>query len=394
MQAKLDFDATKLSEALKYQIHVAIDFCHTLDDDEGLWIEVFGDVTVEARDQVEVKFYADSLTDGHPNFWNTLNNWLKPAFDHQQYVNLILLTTQSFGENSTLKPWNDLKAEERLKVLEGIHAAFEARSTNKNDKETFEDETAKPSKVLRLQRNVLDKERRESLLKALPKVRIVADQPDLTALIEQYKRRYLRMILSHRCDEYLDDLFGFMTNAKRMSNGWKITGAEFSKKIGELTARYIVGSLKFPQVDHEALERKSDEMDVHKRLFAMKLDEIGGRTLIPDATTDLLHAEHYITELIKDCTISQSDIDAYRRNHLKSHRLSRLSAIEECTAGMNYETLQSKSRGFYLDRCSANIEKFCSYENTPQEFRNGIYQMLADEVPSAPNKELHWRLWE
>lgn len=61
MSTKFDFDATKLSEALKYQIHVAIDYCHTLAKDDVLWIEVFGDVTVAGRDQVEVKEYSDSL---------------------------------------------------------------------------------------------------------------------------------------------------------------------------------------------------------------------------------------------------------------------------------------------------------------------------------------------
>lgn len=44
VNAKLDFDASKLYEALKYQIHVAIDYCHTLDKDDVLWIEVFGGV--------------------------------------------------------------------------------------------------------------------------------------------------------------------------------------------------------------------------------------------------------------------------------------------------------------------------------------------------------------
>ncbi|WP_203436620.1 hypothetical protein [Salmonella enterica] len=64
MNTKLDFDATKLFEALKYQIHVAIDYCHTLEKHDVLWIEVFGDVTVAGRDQVEVKNYIEDLTDG------------------------------------------------------------------------------------------------------------------------------------------------------------------------------------------------------------------------------------------------------------------------------------------------------------------------------------------
>lgn len=68
MNTKLDFDATKLFEALKYQIHVAIDYCHTTEKHDVLWIEVFGDVTVAGRDQVEVKNYIEDLTDGHENF--------------------------------------------------------------------------------------------------------------------------------------------------------------------------------------------------------------------------------------------------------------------------------------------------------------------------------------
>ena len=51
--------------------------------------------------------WEDDLTDGHTNFWNTLHNWLKPAFDHERFEELILLTTQSFGSRSTLSQWNE-----------------------------------------------------------------------------------------------------------------------------------------------------------------------------------------------------------------------------------------------------------------------------------------------
>ena len=44
----------------------------------------------------------------------------------------------------------------------------------------------------------------------------------------------------------------------------------------------------------------------------MKLDEIGGDDeLILEATADLLHAQQYIAEVIKDYTTSQKDIDDY-----------------------------------------------------------------------------------
>ncbi len=90
MQSTIDFEARKLFEAIKYQIHVAIEYCHKLEDDQSLWIEVFGDVAVDREGAVEVKMWEDDLSDGHTNFWNTLHNWLKPAFDHERFQELVL----------------------------------------------------------------------------------------------------------------------------------------------------------------------------------------------------------------------------------------------------------------------------------------------------------------
>ncbi|UIF91827.1 hypothetical protein KAF44_40145 [Cupriavidus necator] len=397
MNAKLDFDATKLSEALKYQIHVAINYCHTLEKHDVLWIEVFGDVTVEGRDQVEVKDYSDSLTDGHENFWNTLNNWLKPDFYHQQYANLVLLTTQEFGERASLKDWERLDPGERLAALETIHEAAEARfekakqSKDDDDKREPNDEgvvdggherkSAAPSKVLKLQRKVLAIDTRESLLEALPKIKIVTEQPDLLGLISAYKTHYLKGIQPHRMDSFLDDLFGFMTSALKITGGWRFTAAEFDKKFAELTARYLIGTLKFPRLNSDDVEMEAAEMNVHDRLFAMKLDEIGGEEFILQATADLLHAQQYIAELVKDCTTSQTDIEDYKRNQLRMHRSSRSSVMGKCDSTLTHAQLQTASRAFYDERCGESADRFSTYDFTPIEFRNGIYHMLADEEP-------------
>ncbi|SFQ22990.1 hypothetical protein [Pseudomonas borbori] len=410
MNAKLDFDATKLSEALKYQIHVAIDYCHTLEKHDVLWIEVFGDVTVEGRDQVEVKDYSDNLTDGHENFWNTLNNWLKPVFNHQQYANLILLTTQAYGERASLKNWAQLDAEQRLGALEAIHEAAEARfekaKQSKDDGENEPDDegaddggserkSAKPSKVLKLQRKVLATDIRESLLEALPKVKIVTEQPDLLGLISTYKMHYLKGIQPHRMDSFLDDLFGFMTSAIKITGGWRFTTAEFDKKFAELTARYLVGTLKFPRLNSDDVEMEAAGIDVRDRPFAMKLDEIGGdEELILQATADLLHAQQYIAELVKDCTTSQEDIEDYSKNQLRMHRSSRSSVMRKCDSTLTHAQLQKASCAFYDDRCAEAADRFSTYDFTPIEFRNGIYHMLADEKPASPLREFHWRLWK
>jgi hypothetical protein len=307
---KLDFDATKLFIALKYQILVAMEYCHLLEDGESLWIEVFGDVTVADKKQMEVKYYADNLTDGHPNFWNTLNNWLKPEFEFRQYSTLVLLTTQSFGEDTSLKNWESQTAKQRLQVLENIRSNSEARLAGSGKM------TA--SRSLELQRKVLADDSRADLMEALSKIQIVTDQSSLMERIAHYKKQHLRAISAHRSDDYMNDMFGFMTSPSFMTTSWQITSEAFTNKTRELTLRYMEGTWKFPEVDYKALERKASEMDVQTRRFAEKLSEIGADSSILEATVDLLHAQHYVYELIKDCTVTQSDIEDYRRNQYRS----------------------------------------------------------------------------
>ena len=403
MNAKLDFDATKLYEALKYQIHVAMEYCHTLGKDDVLWIEVFGDVTVEGRDQIEVKEYSDSLTDSHENFWNTLNNWLKPDFNHRQYANLVLLTTQAYGERAAIKDWDQWNADQRLAALQDIlkdsEARFEAATLKKEAVADQSDESGAkasgPSKALTLQRKVMAQTMRESLIDALPKVKIITEQPDLVGLIARYKRAHLKSIHEHRMDDFLNDLFGFMISAVKVTEGWRFTTAEFDRKFTELTVRYMKGSVRFPRVNADEIESAAATLNVRDRTYAKKLDEIGGaEDMILEATVDLLHAHKYIAELIKDCTTSQDDVESYSQKHMRTHSACRSALMEEIDATWSADKTIRASRQFYHSRRGMDVVGLGSYEDTPAEFRNGIYHMLAEEVPENPAKEFHWRLWK
>jgi hypothetical protein len=74
----------------------------------------------------------------------------------------------------------------------------------------------------------------------------------------------------------------------------------------------MIGTLRFPTVDSDEIELEAAAANVSDRLFAVKLGEIeSGETAILQATVDLLHAQQYIQELIKDCTTSQEDIKKY-----------------------------------------------------------------------------------
>nr|WP_259284728.1 hypothetical protein [Pseudomonas sp. 1079] len=118
--ARLPFDATLLFKALQFQMLVAVEYCHDLDPNECLWLEVMGDVTVPGKVQTEVKLYSDSLTDSHANFWNTVKNWLHEKFDRTSFKSLVLLTTQEFGSQTLLNGWNTANAAQRLSIMEKI----------------------------------------------------------------------------------------------------------------------------------------------------------------------------------------------------------------------------------------------------------------------------------
>lgn len=383
---KIDFDATKLFIALKYQILVAMEHCHTLGVGESLWIEVFGDVTISDDKQIEVKYYADDLTDGHQNFWNTINNWLKPEFNHHQYANLVLLTTQSFGKDSRLQKWSHLTVDERLAVLEMILSETEARYAKAGKSSV--------PKALELQRKVLAAERRSELIVVLSKMQIVTDEPELMDRIANYKKQYLRALMDHRCDEFMNDMFGFMTSPNLMNNGWEIASHEFTSKFRDLTSRYMVGTLKFPKVDCDILQHKASELDVESRSFAEKLKEIGAEAEIAEATVEILHAHHYLSELIKDCTVSPSDVQSYAQNQYKLHVSSWRGQLLSCPSGLSLAELHNRSQVFYFDRRGSSVDGFCGFDHTPIEFRNGIYHMLADEKPGMRPQEFHWRMWK
>lgn len=119
MNKSLAHDATKTITPIFYQCYVALEKCFDMMENESIYIEKYGDVTRfggNSDNQIEVKAYQEPLTDLSPNIWKTLKNWLNDP-NIENYKNLILLTTQNYGVNSSFKEWNIKSKEERLNIL-------------------------------------------------------------------------------------------------------------------------------------------------------------------------------------------------------------------------------------------------------------------------------------
>lgn len=382
---KLPFDATKLFEALHYQLVVALEYCLKLEKGKRLWVEVYGDVTLEDVAQVEVKLYADSLRDGHTNLWNTLNNWLNKAFDHGNYENLVLLTNQEFSPKSTLTGWNSCTASERFILLKAIYDAAEKRFSNSK--------TTEPSEALALQRSVMDVSLTDDLMEVLDKAIFITESPSLKDKLHDFQVQHLRVIRESKLQSFIDDILGYIGSSRFIETGWEITCEGFTEKFTELTARYMKHSSIFPEVDAGTLDQKIDLDEIGDRPFVRKIREIDGDAKIKKAALQLLIACEVIDELYCDNLATPFDVQRYQKNHHDRHLDGRESAMLDCMGEECPEKLKRLSLKFFLQQHAAQVVAFKTFEDTTVDFRNGIYHMLADAKDDDESEAFYWRLW-
>ncbi|MCI0996168.1 hypothetical protein [Pseudomonas corrugata] len=380
--AKLANDATRLLEAIDYQLIVTLEYCYELVEGQTLWIEVYGDVTVSGSVQVEVKNFIDDLTDGHTNFWNTLKNWLSPKFKQEKYSELILLTTQSYGATAELRHWNHLSGEERLALLAKVLADGEARVAESGKK---------PSKSVQAQQFAMSDERRLVLLDVLEKVRIMSDEPELKTRAADARSRFGKGIDPSQRDEYFQALLGYLIEPCLEKDGWKITYDDFDLKIARLFARYGRNSRKFPVVDTAVFENE-DKTGYADRLFVRKLYEIEHADRVPAAILEHMVTVRTITNEFKRFTIEKADVDNYKYDQLKRHKSLRSVELRRCSRKPQ-EDWCFESQNFFDTRCGEPVDGMPAFEGTTVEFRNGIWHMLADDEDEEGNEKLHWRLW-
>jgi len=279
---KVRQDATASTRGTVYHLCVAVKKCYELREGQKLLIEELGDVTIESHQQVEVKQYSDSLTDGHHNFWNTLKNWMDAGFDHTHYTSLVLHTTQEFGPEATIKEWNGLVSDKRMELLFAIKEGFETAY----EKAKTVDPKRAASAVLKHQLFVLDPQKYTKLTALIGKVWIEAKAKELPDLYEELKQDRIRGVLSGKKDDYLNSLIGFVCRAdKKAGERWEIAYEEFDAKVGELNATYNNETRRFPQ-KHFRAQNLVDGSTSRGDLFVQKIRAIEYLEMICTAIHD------------------------------------------------------------------------------------------------------------
>ncbi|PLY35561.1 hypothetical protein F164LOC_19660 [Pectobacterium carotovorum] len=358
--------------AFHYQVLIGLDKCFSLNEDQSIWFEKDGDVSLldpsgAQSAQTEAKDYTAPLTDHHENLWKTLKNWLAPEFDHTQYSILVLHTTQSFGAKSRLKDWNTQNAEQRLQVLKDI---FGERTHEQLNAE-------KPSEIIRLQKTVMAAN--ELLLKSvLFKLALFTDADNAKELEKRILARPIG-IPKNNLNSYLHGLIGFVY-AQATQQSWCVKFKDFFAKCEELTTQLCKKEFTFPEfISYEASDL---EIELHQdRPFVRKISEIKHHQMIPDAVGNWIELQNSLLEQLDEYPLYKEKTVIYQNQLVKRFKLAYSSAQLEASDSI-------KSSKLLYNRIIAEQPLNIGNHIPPIEYKNGLIHDAMDDE----ERDLTWRI--
>lgn len=368
---KLTHDATSSISGILYQFYIALDNCHQLTTGQKLYIEKYGDISISNTKQIEVKQYSDNLTDLHENLWNTLENWLQDGFNPSEYKELILLTTQNYGNESTLIEWKSKNASERLQILNDI--AYNYAKRVKKDK-------TRESQV----NNVLSVTNKDKLNSILDKFIILDSSPIAFEYYEKVKATFAGHIPEPNRMDYINSLLGFIIAPETVSSAnWEITFETFSLRRQVLTEQYCTHTKIFPQI-----KKTIDDNELHEKqssLFVKKIDDINYSEVKTRAISDYIQTNQLLFNDLKSYSLPKEVYENYEQDLIGTFEPKYRKAKRDLT---EIDDIEKKSKDFYDDITGAPVQTFANFISTPCYFRNGFYHNLTDDE----SKDLKWLL--
>lgn len=361
-----------------YQVLLGIEKCFELNEGQSIWFESDGDISirsnaVENNEQIESKHYdqTDFLTDGHANFWNTLNNWLKDDFDHTQYTFLILHTTQPTAKTSQLNGWNSKNPDEKLGIIKSIY-----------DKRTNAEKTKNDAKgVLKFQQTIFRDSDSERIKDILGKMLINDSADDIDSLKLTLLHKPLG-IPDDNINQYFEGIVGWVYE-KMDKESWCINHCDFREEIEELTSKYCRGKFTFPNFTGVSAT-EIDLIKYNESLFVQKIKNIEHEGQIPEAVGNYAELTNSLLE-----ELSYSPKYKGITKNYKSNLINRFRRTHQTTS-LKYSHLPEKVRAqiLYNDFIDEAPEQIPGCETTPKPYKNGlIHDSMDDE-----NDDLKWEI--
>ena len=290
MTTKLKHDASESTAAIVYQFYVAVDKCFDLVGGEKVYIEKYGDITISDREQIEVKQYSDKLTDLHENIWKTIANWLQVGFKADKYKELILFTTQEFGNKTLFSDWNDSKsADEKEAILEKVAATYKDRKSKSTETEALVDK-------------VLEGSTRVKLKDILNRFRIYDATLRDYEYLNYLKEKHGKGVLNSKRGALIDSLLGYLVSPKDGgSTGWEVAYEDFSKQVESLTSQFSSGTKIFPKKYLVSTPSSEELAEKSTHLFVKKIEEIQYEEVKEDAIRDYINTNKTMNLIDHGC---------------------------------------------------------------------------------------------
>jgi len=369
---KVKNSALTTALAFHYQVLVGLDKCFILAEGESVWFERDGDVSliggdIENTSQIEVKNYAEPLTDHHENLWKTLKNWLAPEFNYESYGALVLHTTQAFGARTRLKDWNTQRPEQRIQVLKDICS----------DRTNKKPEISKPSNLGILQNAVMSFDS-DVLLELIKKVTLFTEADDADLLRKNILDKFVGVPKNNR-SQYLQGLVGFVYDHADKQT-WTVNQKNFEAKCEELTALFRRKEFTFPAFTGE--EASDSDMTKHRdKLFVQKIKDIEYHAVLSDAVGNWLELQNSLFEELDGHPSYAKETKLYQKRIIKRFKLNYSTANMESTESL-------KDSKILFNKTIAESPLNMGSSNPPIEYKNGLIHDAMDDE----EQNLKWKV--
>lgn len=368
MTERISNDASESIKAIVHQFYVALEKCFELEENESVYIEYYGDVSIEGKEQIEVKKYKKSLTNLDHNFWNTLRNWLNDKFPQEKFRNLILCTTQTISCQCKFNNWNKKDASEKYQILLDIYNDFLKKKTK--DQQTIE-----------LLSFVMDSSRSKKLKLILTKLIIQSSYNLNSGLQKRIRDKHAKLIPQSSKDKFINSLLGYIISPEISNkNNWEISFNDFSEEAKEIAKVLQDNSVIFPPKIR--LNNLNTDEYINSP-FVKKIEDINYTEVIPDAINDYVQTNMTTKNEFKGSRYKylQEYKDGINEDYRANYRIAKRNAIQG--------NIINCSQNFYDSFLSKTPSTFYTYNYVEPYFRRGLIHNMAN---STTDYEIKWDL--
>lgn len=358
MANKIRNNASQSTQGIIFQFLVALEYCFKMSKGDVIYIERFGDITSVNNNgssiQVEVKRRKDSITNFSDSIWNTIYNWMQESFDIFKYKKLYLVTTQPISPSCVWYKWYSAELEERIKSFNHLFLSYKRLRLGIGLRNKIEFIQAKLSDNIKCQ--------------LASKMEIICIEPNLDDWIDK-NISYLNCVPEIQQQNFINELYGFITLESQRTNGWEIGYDDFVREKQDIIEALVSSTRIFPTVSMPEIK----EEEYEDKLFVKKIQEIQYDEIIQKAVEDYVQTLGYIAEI----GVSRHKIEEIK-NYTKDIKRNHDTMFRKAKRNVSDNIIKS-SQNFYDDYDISPVPPFSNYNNTPTAFRNGLTHTLADE---------------